>query len=81
MQKLSAKVSRSMRKLDRFDLPSIDEISLPFHKRPAQDGTSTRRPYPFLKSFLCRRSRIAFNGVNGRARPMNQREKKIVSPH
>jgi len=27
--------------------------------------TPSRRSYPFLKSFLCRRSRIAFNGVNG----------------
>lgn len=66
MQRPSVKVSRSMRKLDRFDLSSIEEISLLFRKLPAQDGTSTRRSYPFLvRFFFRRRSRIAFNGVNG----------------
>lgn len=48
MQRLSTKISRSTRKLDRFDLSSIEEIFLLFRKLPVQDGTSTRRSYPFL---------------------------------
>lgn len=82
MQRLPAKISRSTRELGRFifDLSSIEEISLLFREPPAQDGTSTRRTYPFLESFLCRRSRIAFNGVNGGGLASRSKERRRSFP-
>jgi len=80
MQSLAAKASRAMRKLDRFDSSSIEEIFLLSRKRPAQDGTSTRRSYPFLESFLCRRSRIAFNGVSGGGLALWSKERRRSFP-
>lgn len=45
---------------------------------PFKIETPSRRSYPFLKSFLCRRSRIAFNGVNGGGFVLESEERRSL---
>jgi len=66
---------------------SIDSIYLQskrFSFYPASDLLKMERRregrYPFLESFLCRRSRIAFNGVNGGGLALWSKERRRSFP-